>query len=40
MVTEVGAENNSTTVTVIASDFANVAKSPSDYFREHENPPK
>lgn len=40
MVTEVGAENNSTTVIMIPSDFANLAKSLGDYFREHKNPPK
>lgn len=40
MVTEVGAENNSTTVIMIPSDFANLAKSLSDYFRDHREPPK
>jgi regulator of protease activity HflC (stomatin/prohibitin superfamily) len=40
MVTEVGAENNSTTVIMIPSDFASLAKSLGDYFREHGNPPK
>ena len=40
MVTEVGAENNSTTVIMIPSDFASLAKSLGDYFREHKNPPK
>jgi regulator of protease activity HflC (stomatin/prohibitin superfamily) len=40
MVTEVGAENNSTTVIMIPSDFANLAKSLGDYFREHKNPSK
>ena len=40
MVTEVGAENNSTTVIMIPSDFAILAKSLADYFREHKNPPK
>ncbi len=38
MVTEVGAENNSTTVIMIPSDFANLAKSLSDYFREQRSP--
>jgi regulator of protease activity HflC (stomatin/prohibitin superfamily) len=40
MVTEVGAENNSTTVIMIPSDFASLAKSLGDYFREHKNPVK
>jgi regulator of protease activity HflC (stomatin/prohibitin superfamily) len=40
MVTEVGAENNSTTVIMIPSDFANLAKSLGDYFRDHKIPPK
>jgi regulator of protease activity HflC (stomatin/prohibitin superfamily) len=40
MVTEVGAENNSTTVIMIPSDFANLAKSLGDYFREHKDGPK
>jgi regulator of protease activity HflC (stomatin/prohibitin superfamily) len=40
MVTEVGAENNSTTVIMIPSDFANLAKSLGDYFRENRNAPK
>jgi regulator of protease activity HflC (stomatin/prohibitin superfamily) len=35
MVTEVGAENNSTTVLMIPSDFVTAAKSFSDYLREH-----
>src|SRR5262249_51805060 len=35
MVTEVGAENNSTTVLMIPSDFVTAAKSLGDYFREH-----
>ena len=35
MVTEVGAENNSTTVLMIPSDFVTLAKSFSDYLREH-----
>ncbi len=35
MVTEVGAENNSTTVPMIPSDFVTLAKSFSDYLREH-----
>lgn len=40
MVTEVGAENNSTTVIMIPSDFASLAKSLGDYFRDHRNTPK
>jgi regulator of protease activity HflC (stomatin/prohibitin superfamily) len=35
MVTEVGAENNSTTVLMIPSDFVTLAKSLSEYLREH-----
>jgi len=35
MVTEVGAENNSTTVLMIPSDFVSLAKSLSEYLREH-----
>ena len=35
MISEVGAENNSTTVLMIPSDFVTVAKSLSDYLREH-----
>jgi len=35
MVTEVGAENNSTTVLMIPSDFVTLAKSFSQYLREH-----
>ena len=35
MVTEVGAENNSTTVMMIPSDFVTLAKSLSEYVREH-----
>jgi regulator of protease activity HflC (stomatin/prohibitin superfamily) len=35
MVTEVGAENNSTTVLMIPSDFVTLAKSFGDYVREH-----
>jgi regulator of protease activity HflC (stomatin/prohibitin superfamily) len=40
MISEVGAENNSTTVLMIPSDFANLARNLSDYFRDHGNPPK
>ncbi len=40
MVTEVGAENNSTTIIMFPSDFAHFAKSLGDYFREHKTPPK
>lgn len=35
MVTEVGAENNSTTVMMIPSDFVTLSKSLSEYVREH-----
>ena len=35
MVTEVGAENNSTTVLMIPSDFVSLAKSFAEYFRDH-----
>jgi regulator of protease activity HflC (stomatin/prohibitin superfamily) len=35
MVTEVGAENNSTTVLMIPSDFVTMAKSFSEYLHEH-----
>jgi regulator of protease activity HflC (stomatin/prohibitin superfamily) len=35
MVTEVGAENNSTTVLMIPSDFVTLAKTFGDYLREH-----
>lgn len=34
MVTEVGAENNSTTVMMIPSDFVSMAKSLGEYLRE------
>jgi regulator of protease activity HflC (stomatin/prohibitin superfamily) len=37
MVTEVGAENNSTTVLMIPSDFVSLAKSLSEYLREHKS---
>jgi regulator of protease activity HflC (stomatin/prohibitin superfamily) len=40
MVTEVGAENNSTTVIMIPSEFATFAKSMGEFFRERQNPPK
>ena len=36
MIAEVGAENNSTTVLMIPSDFVTLAKSMSDYLRDHE----
>lgn len=39
MVTEVGAENNSTTVMMIPSDFVTLAKSLSEYVREHAPTP-
>jgi regulator of protease activity HflC (stomatin/prohibitin superfamily) len=35
MISEVGAENNSTTVIMIPSDFVTLAKSMTDYMREH-----
>ncbi len=35
MIAEVGAENNSTTVIMIPSDFVTLAKSLNDYVREH-----
>ena len=35
MVTEVGAENNSTTVLMIPSDFVTLARSFSQYLSEH-----
>jgi regulator of protease activity HflC (stomatin/prohibitin superfamily) len=37
MVTEVGAENNSTTVLMIPSDFVTLATSLSEYLREHKS---
>jgi regulator of protease activity HflC (stomatin/prohibitin superfamily) len=43
MVTEVGAENNSTTVLMIPSDFVSLAKGLTEYLREHAShgtPPK
>ncbi len=36
MVTEVGAENNSTTVLMIPSDFVSLSKSLSEYLREQK----
>ena len=39
MISEVGAENNSTTVLMIPSDFVTLAKSLSDYFRDHVSKP-
>ena len=38
MVTEVGAENNSTTVLMIPSDFVTLAKSLGDYVRDRISP--
>ncbi len=38
MISEVGAENNSTTVLMIPSDFVTVAKSLSDYLQDHVRP--
>jgi regulator of protease activity HflC (stomatin/prohibitin superfamily) len=41
MISEVGAENNSTTVLMIPSDFVSLAKGLNDYLREHTpKPPK
>ena len=40
MISEVGAENNSTTVLMIPSDFVTLAKSLNDYVREHAKPAK
>lgn len=37
MVTEVGAENNSTTVLMIPSDFVSLAKTLNEYLREHKS---
>ncbi|HXT02040.1 MAG TPA: slipin family protein [Elusimicrobiota bacterium] len=39
MISEVGAENNSTTVLMIPSDFVTLAKSMSEYVREHVKDP-
>jgi regulator of protease activity HflC (stomatin/prohibitin superfamily) len=38
MISEVGAENNSTTVIMVPSDFVAMAKSLSEYMREHSKP--
>ena len=38
MLSEIGAENNSTTVLMIPSDFVTLAKSLSQYVREHSAP--
>ncbi|MDP9098467.1 MAG: slipin family protein [Verrucomicrobiota bacterium] len=38
MLAEIGAENNSTTVLLIPSDFVTLAKSLSEYLREHQKP--
>src|SRR6202167_5997012 len=40
MISEVGAENNSTTVIMIPSDFVSLAKGLNNYFRERSHPPK
>jgi regulator of protease activity HflC (stomatin/prohibitin superfamily) len=40
MLAEIGAENNSTTVLMIPSDFVTLAKSLSQYLTEHEKPSK
>ena len=40
MISEVGAENNSTTVLMIPSDFVSLAKSLSDYLQEKKEPAK
>ncbi|MDE2142958.1 MAG: slipin family protein [Elusimicrobia bacterium] len=39
MVSEIGAENNSTTVLMIPSDFVTLAKSMNEYLREHAKKP-
>jgi hypothetical protein len=36
MISEVGAENNSTTVIMIPSEFSQAARTLSDYFKERE----
>ena len=38
MLSEIGAENNSTTVLLIPSDFVTLAKSLSEYLRDHQRP--
>jgi regulator of protease activity HflC (stomatin/prohibitin superfamily) len=38
MLSEIGAENNSTTVLMIPSDFVSLAKSLSEYLRDHQRP--
>ena len=40
MISEVGAENNSTTVIMIPSDFVSLAKGLNDYLRERSHAPK
>ena len=40
MVSEVGAENNTTTIIMIPSDFVTLAKSMSEYVNEHRPQPK
>jgi regulator of protease activity HflC (stomatin/prohibitin superfamily) len=40
MIAEVGAENNSTTVIMIPSEFASLAKSLAQYFGENQKPEK
>jgi hypothetical protein len=35
MLSEIGAENNSSTVIMIPSDFVNLSKTLSEYLREH-----
>lgn len=40
MISEVGAENNSTTVIMVPSDFVNLAKSLSDYMKERSAHPQ
>lgn len=37
MVTEVGAENNSTTVLMIPSDFVSLSTSLAEYLRDHKS---
>jgi len=39
MISEVGAENNSTTVIMVPSEFSQAARTLSDYLKEHEQKP-
>jgi regulator of protease activity HflC (stomatin/prohibitin superfamily) len=38
MLAEIGAENNSTTVLMIPSDFVTLSKSLNDYIKDHKTP--